>query len=368
MYKICHISSVHMNDDVRIFKKECCSLSENGFEVYFVVSGESFSKNGVSIIGIGARPESRLRRLFWHSRKAVKVAMNIDADLYHLHDPELLLYALKIKKAGKKVVFDSHEIYRYLIRQKPYFTKQIRNIVSLIYSLFEKHVLNKIDGVIVPCSINGKDPFSEIKTSHIYINNYPSLKEFKEVTIRNVEGAACYIGAITEERGIINMVMATYKACTRLLLAGKFTPKSLEDELKRLEEYKNVEYYGFVDRRKAHEILQDSSMGISVIKNIGQYCIADNFPTKVYEYLGAGLPVVVSETPFIKRENEKYKFGITVNPDDVEAISSAIKYLKDNPGEASEMGKRGRMLIEDIYNWESEVNKLIAFYKMILQS
>jgi glycosyltransferase involved in cell wall biosynthesis len=240
-----------------------------------------------------------------------------------------------------------------------------------MYSLFEKYIFNRIDGVIVPCSINGKDPFRGIKTNHIYLNNYPSLKEFGEVndrTHRNEEDSVCYIGAITEERGINNMVIATYKAGTPLLLAGNFTPKSLQDELKEMKEFKNVKYYGFADRNKAHEILQRSSIGISVIKNIGQYCIADNFPTKVYEYLGAGLPVVVSETPFIKQENEKYKFGIAVNPDDVEAISNAIKYLIDNPVEAYEMGKRGRKLVENTYNWESEVRKLIALYNTIFQN
>lgn len=366
MHKICHISSVHLCDDVRIFQKECSSLSKNGFDVYFVVSGESFKKNGVSIIGIGNKPESRLKRIFIHSRRAVKIALDINADLYHLHDPELLLYALKIKKAGKKVVFDSHEIYRFLIRQKPYFTKCIRGIISLIYGFFEKYILNRIDAVIVPCSIEGKNPFDNITTRCVYINNYPSLKEFKKMPIKNIAGTVCYIGAITEERGIANMITAIYRAHMKFLLAGKFSPSILEEEMQQKKEYENVTYFGFVDRKKAHQILRSSSIGISVIQNIGQYYIADNFPTKVYEYLGAGLPVVISETPFTKRENEKYEFGITVDPNDVESITTALVYLKNNPEEAQKMGQRGRMLIENIYNWEAEEKKLFDLYNVIL--
>ena len=76
--------------------------------------------------------------------------------------------------------------------------------------------------------------------------------------------------------------------------------------------------------------------------------------------------MVISETPFTKRENEKYEFGITVDPNDVESITTALVYLKNNPEEAQKMGQRGRMLIENIYNWEAEEKKLFDLYNVIL--
>ena len=109
MTKVCHMTSVHPPEDVRIFHKECVSLAEAGYEVYLVERGESCEKNGVHIIGLGDLPKNRLKRMTEGAKKVYEKALELDCDIYHFHDPELLPYGLKLKKKGKKVIFDSHE-------------------------------------------------------------------------------------------------------------------------------------------------------------------------------------------------------------------------------------------------------------------
>ena len=60
-------------------------------------------------------------------------AKALDCDVYHFHDPELLPYGIKLKKAGKKVIFDSHEDVSAQIKDKPWIPKIIRGLVSSIY-------------------------------------------------------------------------------------------------------------------------------------------------------------------------------------------------------------------------------------------
>ena len=97
--KICHITSVHDHDDIRIFQKECVSLAKNDeFQVYLVAEGDSIEVEGVSIIGLGERPRKRLERFLNFADQAYNKAIHIDADLYHFHDPELLRFAKKLKK------------------------------------------------------------------------------------------------------------------------------------------------------------------------------------------------------------------------------------------------------------------------------
>ena len=111
MYKVCHMTSAHEAWDDRIFHQECVSLAREGSEVYLVQRGESGEKNGIHIIGVGEMPSSRLQRIRRGARRVYQAARALDADIYHFHDPELLPYGLKLKKAGKKVIFDSHEKY-----------------------------------------------------------------------------------------------------------------------------------------------------------------------------------------------------------------------------------------------------------------
>ena len=110
--RICHVTSVHNSDDVRIFEKECVSLAKKDeYEVYLVAPGESRNDKNVSVIGIGEKPSSRIRRMINFSKNAYKEALKADADIYHLHDPELLRYALSFKKKGKKQPSQLHKAF-----------------------------------------------------------------------------------------------------------------------------------------------------------------------------------------------------------------------------------------------------------------
>ncbi len=147
MVKVCHMTSAHPAEDVRIFHKECVSLSQAGYDVYLVQRGDSYEKNGVHVVGAGLIPTNRLKRMTIGARKVYRIAKRLDCDLYHIHDPELLPYGLKLQKEGKKVVFDSHELYREQLKRKTV----IGSVLSFLYKNYEERVLQQISGLIFPC-------------------------------------------------------------------------------------------------------------------------------------------------------------------------------------------------------------------------
>lgn len=84
MYKICHMTSAHSSEDVRIFHKECASLAKReDFDVYLVATGESREEAGVHVLGIGPKPSGRLERMKETAKRVYEKALSLDADIYH---------------------------------------------------------------------------------------------------------------------------------------------------------------------------------------------------------------------------------------------------------------------------------------------
>jgi hypothetical protein len=92
-------------------QKECVSLVSAGYEVTLIVNDAlpNEDKNGVKIKSLAIPVKNRRERIKKVSKAAYLKALEESADLYHIHDPELLPIAVELKKKQKKVVFDSHE-------------------------------------------------------------------------------------------------------------------------------------------------------------------------------------------------------------------------------------------------------------------
>ena len=133
-----------------------------------------------------------------------------------------------------------------------------------------------------------------------------------------------------------------------------------------MPEFSCVECLGKLNRTQVVELLQSCQIGMANLLNVGQYNRFDNFPTKVYEYMSLGLPVILSRSDYGDRVLEQYRFGISVDPENVEEIADAIRYLLDHPDEARQMGENGRRAVKEQYNWGVEEKKLLALYEDIL--
>lgn len=367
MKRVCHVTSAHNTNDNRIFQKECTSLAKGSeYEVFLVGPGTSRKENNVTVKGVGEKPNNRLERATSFTRKVINAAMALDADIYHLHDPELLLYVKQLKKGGSKVVFDSHEHYYQQIKSKSYIPKPIRNIVAKVYSLIENNACNYIDAAIMPCPVNGKHLFDGRTLKNIYINNYPLLPErIDKVDHSCNECIVCYTGSISYNRGINNLIDACYIAGVRLILAGPFESDSYRESIQRKNEYACVDYRGICSANEIMDIYREASIGANTLLNIGQYGTAENMSTKVYEYMMMGIPFIVNDTSFNRKFVSKHKCGVVVNSSDVDSIAEAITYLKNNQDMMKNMGELGQQAAIEIYNWYVEERKLLELYKSL---
>ena len=124
--KVCHFTVAHNVTDGRIFEKECRSLQRAGYQVSIVGPNTDDRKiDGIKVYGVALNPHP-LYRMFLGARKIYKRALELDADVYHFHDVELFHYGLKLKRKGKKVIFDSHEDWPNYVKEIKWLPKIIR--------------------------------------------------------------------------------------------------------------------------------------------------------------------------------------------------------------------------------------------------
>lgn len=357
------MTSAHNSNDNRIFQKECVSIAKDpAFDVFLVAPGQSREEKNVKVVGIGEKPQGRLKRMFGFSNLVYRQALKTDADIYHFHDPELLHYGIKLKKRGKIVIFDSHENTAEQIKIKNYIPSAIRKMIAYFYKAYETHVCKRIDAVIFPCLFNKKDPFENRSKQTVFVNNVPYLSEFADIKKEKSIYDVCVIGSLTEERGITNLLKACKAAGAKVALGGIFSPESYKSEMYDRGLMENVDYLGFCERSKVAEMYAHSRIGVSTLLPIGQYPSADNLPTKVYEYMAMKMPVVISNFEYPVEVMGTYKFGICVNPENPEEIADAIRLLMQSPQDCQKMGDEGRRAIEEVFNWENESKKIRNLY------
>lgn len=368
MTKICHLTSVHRRYDTRIFLKECCSLSKF-FETYLVVAdgkGEEI-KNNVRIIDVGLSHSNRFERMTKTTKKIYKTAKKLNCEVYHIHDPELIPIGLKLKKEGKKVIYDAHEDLPKQLLTKPYLNKSILKILSLFSKKYLSFALKKFDG-LVAATPQIKKSIEIYNENTVNINNYPIIDEFiLETNWELKKNEICYIGGISKIRGIEEMIRAMEKVEGVILnLAGDFENNKLKSFIQTLPAWERVNYWGFVNRSQVSKILLHSKIGIVLLHPVPNYI--NSFPIKMFEYFAAGIPVVASNFPIWKEIVENNKCGICVDPLNPEKIAEAINYLISNDKIAYEMGQNGKKLVLEKYNWSVEEKKLTDFYYKIVQN
>lgn len=363
MLRAAHLTSVHPRTDARIFLKMCRCLASAGHDITLVVAdglGDE-KKDGVRIVDAG-KPRGRLDRMLGATRRVLKHALALDADIYHLHDPELLPAGLALKRRGKCVIFDAHEDLPRQVLSKAYLHPAARRSVSVAVGAFERFACSRLDAVVAATpAIRAK--FSGMGISAVDIKNFPMLGELDaDVAWESKAKEVCYVGGIFASRGIREIVAAIglTRSGTRLRLAGNFIERDVRVEVEAMPGWARVEDLGYLSRLGIKAVLARSMVGLVTLHPTPAYI--ESLPVKMFEYMSAGLPVIASNFPLWRDVIEGNDCGLCVDPLAPQEIANAIDHLVENPEMARRMGENGRRAVHERYNWNIEKEKLLALY------
>lgn len=361
MTRVCHMTSVHPWDDVRIFHKECCSLAEAGFDTHLVACASDSRKiDGVTVHAVPRAGGGRLGRMFGTALRVYRAARALNADIYHFHDPELLPYGLLLRWQGKRVIYDAHEDVPRDILSKPWIKPLLRHAIATMFERFENFSARRMSAVVAATPHIARR-FALLNARSLDINNYPMQRELlSDVKPVDAGRTVCYVGGISRSRGAIEMIAALEHVDARLILAGKIESSTLEAELRAMPGWRKVDYRGLVTRAEVRNIFAQSQLGLLLFHPDPNH--VDAQPNKMFEYMSAGLPVIASDFPLWRELIVTADTGICVDPSDPIAVGRSIAALLDDASRLQRMGASGRAAVLQTYRWEPQAARLIGLY------
>lgn len=346
-----------------------CSAVEYGHSVTLIAPhNKSEVVNGVSIIPI-SKSSNRFKR-YVDSLKILKILLEVDADIYHFHDPELItVMKMFHRRSSKKIIYDIHEYYKEVILSKTWIPKGLRKLISSITWKNELAACKTFD-----CTIAATKELSDVYEPYSKNNNYILNFDFKkgiyfEGKDNRKDIDIIHVGSLSKYRldFFLDIVKELEKRGSRYIWYFIGVPKTLIDyKDSELSSQFNgivnmIEKIPFEDVQKYYE---RSSIGINYHPMEKRFLVA--IPMKIFEYMKYGLTVITSDLPPLRKYIKNGVNGYTsFNNSVVEFADLIEKAFSTNKFEV--IGTRNKNDIIEKFNWENESQKLMKIYEDLLE-
>lgn len=365
--RVVHVTTVHEPFDPRIFYKQLASLRDAGFGAHLIAPHDhDEAVHGISIHAL-PRPETRAHRLLLQPR-VFRTARALDAALYQVHDPELLPLAFLLKAAtGARIVYDMHENYRSKGR-----------LLGRGLRLLERWAFRWVDHVLL-AEKSYRSIVSGHAVPHTYIANYfrpiGDDAPVRSGTIRETPVRLLYTGTLAKSRGLHTMV----NVATALEQAGRPETVALvgvchyeeqrswaEEQIQAEQLSRALERVGwdtYVPPAAMPPHYRRADVGLVLCEPHPNH--VDSVPTKFYEYLYYGLPLICSDFPLWRRFVEKHQCGAVVPPGEPEAVLAVLDDWQAHPDQYRQCVANARAAAPQ-YRWETMGHRLVDRYQSLL--
>ncbi len=382
------MSYMHSLYDDRIYWKQAISLHNMGYRVIHLGVGDHefdiVSDHGIRLIQIKRKRfsgifiiNSIIKRFSRNNeyRCLLNIAVSLNADVYHLHDIQLINVLKRIKKFPNrpKVIYDAHEPYPITIADREAGTI-FQKLFNKLYSKYINYREIKLSGfsdVIITTEENVANKFKKHakKTPVEIVYNYCnwSVNDFPDSEKTAYD--FIYAGGIRRRRGAMEMLKAV-KAMkdadinVSLLIVGNVIDNGLQEEMKQyIIEEKITDRVALkppVHYTEVMKLYKASRFGIALFND--QKVNQTILPIKILEYIAFGLPVLASDTGHIGRITKKFNTGITANPKKIDEVAGAMKKLLFDDDLYNTQRRNCLKLYNDDFNWRTMEKKLNTIY------
>lgn len=364
MIKVISVVSNDIVTDNRVHKI-ACSLGENGYRVKVVGRMLKYSKE------LHNRPYDTRRFSLWFN-KGPLFYMNLNIRIFFYlvrRRPDIILsndmdtlpacwLASRLRRTT--LVFDSHELFS----EVPELVH--RPVIRRIWRTFEHLLIPRVKhGFTVSQPI--ADYYKEKYGVHFeLIRNLGRFRydhEFEGLEKDPKSTTILYQGAINLGRGLelaIRSMVLLEKSRLWIVGDGDIIRK-LRQLVTRLGLNDKVSFMGRVPLEKLWDYTARADIGLSLEENLGlnyKYTL----PNKLFDYIQARIPVVVSDLPEMVSIVEKHKLGKVLRNRKPAKLAALIKELLDERNKSIDLMANIELAARELC-WEREEEKLIMLFK-----
>lgn len=328
-----------------------------------------------------------------NKKKMIEALEDFKPDIVHINNFQRQLSASIIDAIKEKkipIVFTAHDVqavcpaitmlnnemnicekcmggkYKNCIKNRCNKGSILKSTIGAIegkYYRNKKIYSKKIDYIITPSEFYRKklieDGIPENKIEAIH--NGIDIKEYEINTTD--EGYALYIGRLSKEKGIINLILAFQKLKEgKLYIAGDGPEKdNILSFIKENQLQDKIKLLGFLDKDNVKKVL--SKCKFVVVPSIWY----ENCPYSVLETLTIGKPVIganIGGIPELVQDNFN---GFTYEYNSIDELSEKMKKLFDDEKLLYKMSKNAKEQAIALYNKERYYEKIISIYEKVIK-
>lgn len=302
-------------------------------------------------------------------RLCARVGASLQPDAYHCHDQNTVLAGqLARRRSPARLIYDAHELYPHRNRPHPrwwkpglfeigdrFSSRRSDAVITVNQSIAEhmerRYGIDRVDVVMnIPDVQSGASDGADV----LDIRHIPSPRLF-------------YCGNVTFNRGLEESVRALVHLPEAALVVVGQARGGYDDELRALAASLGVgdRVHIFPPVRHEHvvRVAAQADVGLVMIK---PSCLSYEYalPNKLFECLHAGLPVVASDLPELRRIVHDDGVGLVCDHDDPRSIAEAVATIVGTP-ELAEKMRRCAVEAAQSYTWARERGHLLAVYRRL---
>jgi glycosyltransferase involved in cell wall biosynthesis len=281
-------------------------------------------------------------------------------DIIVANDLDTLLGSfLASKLKSKKIVYDSHE----------YFTEvpelYNRNIPKRVWTILERIILPRIKYAY---TVSESIAITYNKLYHLdlkIVRNVPNFRNKEETQINNTTKQILYQGSLNIGRGLEQMIdaMDFIENCELVIIGDGDITNQLKERIQSKNLNHKVTLKGRIPFENLMKETLKADLGIALEENLGlNYYYA--LPNKLFDYIQAGVPVLVSPFPEMQKIVNKYEIGTVYDHKSPQELAKTINEIFELKNRYQKWKDNTDNAAQELC-WENEEKMLIDIYSKL---